>query len=93
MNRVEIEERVIALISETMALPVEEMSDPATNLREDLGMDSMDFVDLLVDLERHLGHRVDRELLVDIRTVGQVVDLVDDLAARRAQTDAAEAIR
>ncbi|AFU03757.1 acyl carrier protein [Nocardia brasiliensis NBRC 14402] len=93
MNRVEIEERVIALISETMALPVEEMSDPATNLREDLGMDSMDFVDLLVDLERHLGHRVDRELLVDIRTVGQVVDLVDDLAARRAQADAAEAIR
>ncbi|MGW4847908.1 acyl carrier protein [Nocardia brasiliensis] len=93
MNRVEIEERVIALISETMALPVEEMSDPATNLREDLGMDSMDFVDLLVDLERRLGHRVDRELLVDIRTVGQVVDLVDDLAARRAQADAAEAIR
>ncbi|KIA61390.1 acyl carrier protein [Nocardia vulneris] len=93
MNRVEIEERVIALISETMALPIEEMSDPATNLREDLGMDSMDFVDLLVDLERHLGHRVDRELLVDIRTVGQVVDLVDDLAARRAQADAAEAIR
>ncbi|WP_405163127.1 acyl carrier protein [Nocardia sp. NBC_01499] len=93
MDRAVIEERVRTLISTTMALPTDEMDDPATNLREDLGMDSMDFVDLLVELERHLGHRVDRELLIDIRTVGQVVDLVYNLAAQREQAGTAEAAR
>jgi acyl carrier protein len=90
MDRAQIEERVVTLLAEAVVVPREDVADPRTNLREDLSMDSMDYVELITVLERDLGQRVEREQLSYVRTVGDVVDLVCELTAKR---DAAEAAR
>lgn len=91
MDRAQIEERVITLLAEAVVLPREDVADPRINIREDLGMDSMDYVDLVTVLERELGQRVEREQLAYVRTVGDVVDLVCELAAKRSAADATHA--
>lgn len=88
MDRAQLQERVITLLAEAVVLPREDVADPRTNLREDLGVDSMDYVDLITLLERELGQHVEREQLSYVRTVGDVVDLVCDLAAKRDTADA-----
>ena len=49
---------------------------PASNLELDLGLDSMQRVELLVALEQELGGKVDESQLGDIYTVQQLVDAV-----------------
>jgi acyl carrier protein len=83
MDRGQIEERVKTLLAEAVVVPREDVADPRTNLREDLGVDSMDYVDLITLLERELGQHVEREQLAYVRTVGDVVDLACDLVAKR----------
>ncbi|WP_369212397.1 acyl carrier protein [Streptomyces flavofungini] len=85
MNREQIQERVITLVAEAVVVPREDVADPRTSLREDLGVDSMDYVDLITALERDLGQRVEREQLAYVRTVGDVVDLVAELTKRRTE--------
>jgi acyl carrier protein len=86
MDRAEIAERVKTLLAEAVVLPREDVEDPRTSLREDLGVDSMDYIELITLLERELGQQVEREQLAYVRTVGDVIDLVCDLTSRRAAT-------
>jgi acyl carrier protein len=63
--------------------------DPATIqedslLREDLDLDSIDAIDLAVKIQELTGARVDESLLRDVRTVGDVVDLIDRMLASHA---------
>jgi acyl carrier protein len=88
-DRAEIEERVITLLAEAVVLPREDVADLRINIREDLGMDSMDYVELVTVLERQLGQRVEREQLAYVHTVGDVVDLVCELIAQRDSPGAA----
>jgi acyl carrier protein len=83
LDRAQIEELVITLLAEAVVMPRQDVADLRTNIREDLGMDSMDYVDLITVLERELGQRVEREQLAYVRTVGDVVDLVCELTAKR----------
>ena len=79
MDRVQLQDRVITLLAEALVLPREDVAALHTNLREDLGMDSMDYIDLITLLEQELGRRVEREELAYVHTVGDVVDLVCQL--------------
>ncbi|MEU4970607.1 acyl carrier protein [Streptomyces smyrnaeus] len=79
-ERARIEDRVLTLLSQAAVVPREDIADPRTNLREEIGLDSMDFVELVTVLERELGRRVEREQLSYVRTVGDVVDLVYTLS-------------
>jgi len=49
---------------------------PAARTREDLGLDSLDHVDLVVELERFVGRRIETESLRKLKTVGDVVALL-----------------
>lgn len=82
-DRAQLADRVITLVAKAAVVPREDVADQRTNLREDLGMDSMDFVDLITVLERELGRRVEREQLSYVHTVGDVVDLVWELYTHR----------
>jgi acyl carrier protein len=88
MDRAETQDRVITLLAEAVVVPREDVSDLRTNLREDLGMDSMDYVDLITVLERELGRQVEREDLAYVRTVGDVVDLVWQLTQAQSPSTA-----
>lgn len=78
-----IRELVVAMLSQTLDLPGEELSDESIDLHE-LGMNSIDFVELIELLEDKLGDTVEPEQLAGVRTIGDVVDLVHDLASGNA---------
>lgn len=47
------------------------------DLRNDLGLDSIDAIDMAASLQKMTGQKVDLSALKSIRTVSDVVDLVD----------------
>jgi len=70
---------VRTVLADELGLPAEEIT-PTANLREDLGMDSLDLVELVTSLEEQVGQRVPREQLEGVHTIDDVVDLVLILA-------------
>ena len=54
---------------------------PTASLYEDLGLDSLDAVDMLVHLEEAFKIKVDGERLMEVRTMQNVYDLVADVAS------------
>ena len=52
-----------------------------SRLREDLGLDSLDAVDLVVALELAFGYRIPEQDVKDIRTLGDIYDRIQAHAA------------
>jgi len=46
-------------------------------LKEDLGIDSLDFVDIVVIVERNFGFKIKPEEMKDIRTLSQFYDYIE----------------
>ena len=58
--------------------------DPATvvpeaSLTDDLGADSLDAIEIILGLENHYGKEFDGEDLESLKTVGDVVSLVESI--------------
>lgn len=83
MNRDEILGRVADAMTELFDIERERVRLDA-RLRDDLDLDSLDAVDLAVELQRISGRRLDDKDLRRIRTVGDIVEVVArDLAHPR----------
>ena len=69
MNRNEIEEKVRNFLVEDLEIDEEKIT-PDALLKEDLGIDSLDFVDIVVIVERNFGFKIKPEEMkgVDIET-------------------------
>jgi acyl carrier protein len=63
---------------------------PRARMREDLGLDSLDAVDLSVAIEKALHVRVPEEFAREMRTVGDVHDYVRTVADSGEVTPALE---
>ncbi|WP_206281725.1 acyl carrier protein [Streptomyces agglomeratus] len=72
-------ERVTAMLEEKLGLLPEEVT-PQARFKEDLGLDSLDMVELLTIVETELGTAVDDEVALSLATIG---DVLDYLAAHR----------
>jgi acyl carrier protein len=76
INRTDAGEALLArmtdLLCDRLGLLPEEVSSDA-RLREDLGMDSLDLVELVTIMEEHLGGTVEDEVAMSLKTVGEVV--------------------
>ncbi|MCL2728027.1 MAG: phosphopantetheine-binding protein [Bacteroidales bacterium] len=46
-----------------------ELISPTADLREDLGIDSLDFVDIVVLVERNFGFKIKAEEMTEVRTL------------------------
>ena len=55
---------------------------PEARLYEDLDIDSIDAVDMVVELKRFTGRRIDPDDFKSVRTVQDVLDAVDRLLQR-----------
>lgn len=55
---------------------------PEARLYEDLDIDSIDAVDMVVELKRFTGRRIDPDDFKSVRTVQDVLDAVDRLMQR-----------
>ena len=53
--------------------------EPEMDFVDDLNQDSIELVELIMSLEDEFGIEVDEEKLEQVRTVGDVLDLVEEL--------------
>jgi acyl carrier protein len=79
MERVEVLNVVRAALAEALELPAEKIEE-GSRFKEDLEADSLDLVELLLEMERLYGFKVADEEAADILTVGDAVDLIQSKA-------------
>ena len=72
--------QVCALLAELFELEAEELRADS-RLFEDLDLDSIDAIDLVARLQKMTGKRVEEERLREVKTVGDIVALVESLQA------------
>lgn len=84
MNRQEIFQRVVSIVNESFDIPVERITGYA-HLHDDLEIDSIDAVDLIVQLKSMVGQRMRPEAFRSVRTIDDVVDAVEKLLVEPAQ--------
>ena len=76
MTRTEIEEKVKAFMIDELEIDEEKIAPEAT-LKDDLGIDSLDFVDIVVIVERNFGFKIKPEEMVGVTTLGQFCDYIE----------------
>ena len=81
MNKEKIFNRLKDIFVEMFELEESDITLSA-NLYEDLDIDSIDAVDLVIRLKEWTGEKVAPEEFKEVRTVGDVVDSIDELSNR-----------
>jgi acyl carrier protein len=81
MTRAEVLEHVAAKMSQMFEIDRASIGE-SVRLREDLDLDSIDAIDLAVELQELTGIRVEEAQLKKLRTVGDVCDLIHRLQSR-----------
>lgn len=84
MDHEEIKTKVNELMHRGFEIPMEKLS-PESKLFEDLGLDSLDAVDMLVHLEENLNVKVAGEKLTNVKTLQDVYELVSEAQAQSLQ--------
>ena len=72
-----IEERVIEIVSEQMGVAKDQISKE-TSFINDLGADSLDTVELVMELEEEFDITIPDEKAEEIQTVGQAVAYIEE---------------
>ena len=76
MTRTEIEEIVKNFLIEDIEVE-EDAINPNASLRDDLGIDSLDFVDIVVIVERNFGFKIVPEEMTGVTTLSQFYDYIE----------------
>jgi acyl carrier protein len=76
MKKEEIEKIVNDFLIEEIEVD-EEAIRPEALLKNDLGIDSLDFVDIVVIVEHHFGFKIKAEEMADIQTLSQFYDYIE----------------
>ena len=72
-----MEEIIIKNLMEQLELERDEIK-PESRFVEDFSMDSLDMVEMLIDLEKQTGIKIPNEEVKDIHTVGELVKYLED---------------
>lgn len=76
MTRTEIEEKVRAFLIDDLEIDEEKIA-PDAKLKEDMGIDSLDFVDIVVIVERSFGFKIQPEEMAGVTTLRQFCDYIE----------------
>ena len=71
-----VEQRVMEIVSEHLAVNKEKLTR-ATNFIEDIGADSLDIVELVMELEEEFDIQIPDDQAEKIKTVGEAVDYIE----------------
>jgi acyl carrier protein len=74
-SRDEVFERIKEVLSERLSVEEADITEEA-NFQEDLDADSLDLVEMIMELEDQFGIKIPDEDAQKIQTVGQAVDYV-----------------
>ena len=77
MEKEDIRKTVCRFLVDEIELDEEKLTDGA-RLKEDLGIDSLDFVDIVVICEREFGFTIKPEEMKNVRTLGQFYDYIGE---------------
>jgi acyl carrier protein len=80
MTNEEILQRIKDIMSEVFDIDASRVV-PEARLRDDLDIDSIDAVDLIVQLKPLVGRRMQPEAFKSVRTIGDVVDAIQLLVS------------
>ena len=75
MEKTAIEEKVINIISNKLGLHKEEVT-PAASFTMDLGADSLDTVELIMDFEKEFGLKISDEDAMGIKSVSDAIEYI-----------------
>ena len=76
MNRTEIESKVRDFLLEDLEID-EDKIFPDARLKDDMGIDSLDYVDIVVIVEKHFGFKIKPEEMVGLQTLSQLCDYIE----------------
>lgn len=79
MAKEEIFDKLKELVVDQLGVEEDEVTMEAT-MQDDLGADSLDLVDLVMSVEEELGVKVADEDLENIKTVGDIVNYIEERA-------------
>jgi acyl carrier protein len=80
MDRQAVYKEIADFLVETFEVPEADLK-PDADLVDNLGLDSIDAVDLMVKLQEITGRKVTPEQFKSVRTINDVLDVVDQLSA------------
>jgi len=75
MSREEVVKIVDNFLIEDIEVEPGKISETAS-LKDDIGVDSLDFVDIVVIVERNFGFKINPEEMAGITTLGQFYDYI-----------------
>ena len=81
ITREKILEEVIRIMAETLEISPEEITADL-NFNSDLPFDSLQLYEFVIDVEEHYNIRLPDELLDEVKTVNDIVDVVYKLAVK-----------
>ena len=76
MERTEIEEKVRAFLIDDLEID-EDKVFPESRLKEDMGIDSLDYVDIVAVVLSTFGIRLNLETMKEVQTLSQFIDYLD----------------
>ncbi|MBP3220016.1 MAG: acyl carrier protein [Prevotella sp.] len=76
MNRQEIESKVKEFLLEDLEIDEENIFSEA-KLKEDMGIDSLDYVDIVVIVEKNFGFKIKAEEMANVKTMSQFCDYIE----------------
>ena len=79
MAKEEIFDKLKELVVDQLGVEEDEVTMEAT-MQDDLGADSLDLVDLVMSVEEEFGVKVADEDLETIKTVGDIVNYIEERA-------------
>jgi acyl carrier protein len=81
MTRTEIEEKVKAFLIDDLEIE-EENIYPESRLKEDMGIDSLDYVDIVVIVEKNFGFKITNPSeMTAVKTLTQFYDYIESKIA------------
>jgi len=75
MTREKIEEIVNDFLINEVEIDADKIA-PDANLKTDLGIDSLDFVDIVVIVEKNFGFKIKAEEMQGVQTLSQFYDYI-----------------
>lgn len=76
MNRQEIEKKVRAFLIDDLEIDEDKIA-PDAKLKDDMGIDSLDFVDIVVIVEKNFGFKIKPEEMQGVTTLNQFCDYIE----------------
>ncbi len=75
-----VKERVISIVAEQLGVNKEQVA-PETSFVNDLGADSLDTVELVMELEEEFDINIPDDAAEKIQTVGQAIEFIEKAQA------------